>query len=99
MSRSLKLFLYNIGVLAALALLILSPLGKTPGAMHIVIIVPFFLFIVSFIPAFGGIVYGLLELQTPNHGRKTWIGLLGNAGYLFAYTAMLVFGWPAQMSV
>jgi hypothetical protein len=97
--KTLFIALLNYLIFSICLILMLSPLGFKPGAMHPLLIVPFFYLMFSIIPAVFGVIVGVFELNKINIRKFTIAGLLLNGLYAGIFILALYLAWPAMMSV
>jgi hypothetical protein len=96
---SLRIFVVHTALVAASLLLMFSPLGKKPGAIHPLLIVPFFYFMISGLPYVASIIRGLYELR---RGVREWGSVVAVGASFVILSALgcwIVHMWPAWMGI
>ncbi len=96
---SIKIGITNIVVLFVSILLFMSPLGRKPGAIHPILILPFFYCIFSFVTAIIGTIASLIELYELKIKKMAIIGFYLNVIYLVAYFTFVALSWNAWMGI
>ena len=96
---SLRIVLIHTALVVIAVLLLMSPLGHKPGAIHPVLILPFFYLLFSGLPYLASLIRGIYELRKGlgRAGSAVAIGssllILGAMCYGVAYL------WSACMSI
>ena len=98
-STSFKIGVANWLLIGFIILLFLSPLGQKPGAIHPLLIVPFFYFFLSFVPTLFGALIGFIEKYKNVEKRKINIGIYLNVVYLIIFFSFIAFMWEKWMSI
>lgn len=99
LSTSFKIALVHWIIIGICLLMFVSPLGHEPGAMHPVLIVPFFYFVFSFVPPLVGVAVGVAERFHGTTRRRVNAGIVLNLGYLVVFLSFVFFMWDKWMGV
>ena len=99
LALSLRIFLVHTGLVAVSFLLIVSPLGHKPGAIHPLLVLPLFYLICSGAPYSVSLVRSVYELVRKCKKKGSLVALLLNVVVLFAGIFVVSRMWPMWMSV
>lgn len=98
-SLSLRIGIIHVSIVGLCAGLFLSPLGTRPGPMHVVLMLPFFYCLLSFIPALVGAVIGVAEIFRKPSKTQPMVGLCLNVAYLTLFFGVVAFMWDAWTGI
>ena len=99
LATSFKIALVHWIIIGVCLLMFVSPLGHKPGAMHPLLMVPFFYCLLSPVPALIGVAVGVTEKRRGT--AKGWVnaGIVLNLGYLAVFFSFVVLMWDEWMGV
>jgi hypothetical protein len=98
-SKSLFIGITNYSAFLICSVLLASPLGSKPGAIHPLLVVPFFYLFISIMPAIAGFIIGAFELKKlPERNLPIW-GLIINGIYAGIFIISILVFWPVVKSV
>ncbi|MGJ8634137.1 MAG: hypothetical protein ACSHX7_09480 [Luteolibacter sp.] len=96
---SLRIFLIHTGLVTLAILLITSPLSDKPGAIHPVLILPFFYIVFSAVLYFVSLVCGILEFSKDGMRAASGIAIASSLLMLSVMTYGIYTMWPAWMGI
>ncbi len=99
LATSCKIALVHWIIIGVCLLMFVSPLGRVPGAMHPLLIVPFLYCLLSPVPAVIGVAVGAAERRRGTRNGCVSAGIVLNIVYLVVFFAFVIFMWDRWMGV
>ena len=96
---SLRVMLFHTGFVVVALLLMISPLGHKPGAIHPLLILPFFYLIFSGITYAYTMIRGIYEIRTGGNELGSKISVFISIIILVTMSYGVYYMWPRWMSV
>ncbi len=89
----------NIVIIAVSMILFFSPLSDKPGAMHPILILPFFYCMFSFIPAGIVAISGLKKILKENKSKGYIAVVILNCIHLMVFLGFVCYHWEGWMGI
>jgi len=80
-------------------LMFLSPLGQKSGAIHPLLVVPFFYSVLSLLPPLVGLVFGVVEKYKKSKRQRINIGIFLNTLYVILFMSFVSEMWEGLMGI
>lgn len=97
--RSLRIFLWHTGVVAVSLLMMASPLSRQPGAMHPVLLLPFFYLLFCPLTYLLVVVIGIRDVTRRPGKAASGIALGGSVLALTGICRFVAYYWDAMMYI
>jgi len=98
-SISYKIAFIHWIIIVISMLMFISPLGQKSGAIHPLLIVPFFYSVLSLLPPLVGLVYGVVEKYKNSERRRINIGIFLNTLYVILFISFVSEMWEGWMGI